>query len=1030
MPTGTINGLLATLRSPDENERRQAIVELLESQDPQALPLLTQLASQDPSVEIRYYARRAVETLKKSLPAAPPPAGGEGRPLADLFASPAPADRFEGLKQALRTPTPEGTALVRQGLAREEVPQLKASFLIAMGRLGGPGDVPALAAGLAAEDARVRANAVEALGTVGGDEAVRRVIPLLQDPDNRVKANVITVLKGFGGASLLELLRRMAAEDEVWMRDSALYALSCFDSPHALALVARMAARDPLERLREKAGQYLRGLADKGNQVAAELLARVAAARAGTTPETPVSPPSPPPSRPPSPPSVAEPGPVAPPRPATVAPAPPGAEAPPLPVAILPRPAEVPEKTLPAPIPAAPAPVPPPSPAGVAPAGVEMPVATGAAGLGDEIQGLLASDDPGKRQLALLKVSQGATRDPADLPLLLAALRRESEGLLLASLITLLKDFRGDGVFEAVQPFLTHADDRVRANAAETLAAIDGPAASPHLLALLEDPNNRVRANTILALAADGILDPVGAVGTMCADPREVFRRSGLYVVSSLPRPGFLPLLQTLLEDTSPRVRGLAFDVVSDFAEAGIPGAAQIKSRVEDRIRMEKGRDRFFENSFDQLFSGLLQSMAAGGGPSRARPEASPLQERQALMRLGRKAEQAGLLPVALRDRLAALAKETQRLQALLGDRERQSPPQDPGIAGQAKEASERELLRQEIKRAEGRRDSILIEAGGQVLDGAARQTAEARNRLQPELQEAEASRVAGVPTGEFSVLPAADAAIPEIFDLTMRIYQKHVVAFSLVTGGIAFGSGLVLGGGILVVALAMAVHPALGALLILPLLPVALYGGVWAHALWKVTLTLMIQRFVAGQPAPLGETTREAAGLAGPLVWVMARKYLYLAGQGVAAFFIALPVAGFLVVNNGLYGVALVRLGMLVVMAVIFGSRFFPYWLVEPDFVLQGGRPDRDPFESALQVFRDNPGRIIMLYLFASVMMGLISGTTVELFVLLTFLPLGKVVVTVVAFFSEIFLMPLVYSNAVILRLMLARGASPGRHP
>ncbi len=1080
MTTGSISTILTQLQSPDENERRQAIVDLVQSGDPQVCQVLTRLASQDPSVEIRYYARRALDSLKKTREGAGPVTSE--RPLAEAFASAEPAQRFDGLKRALRAPSPEGLALVRQGLARETLPQLKASFLVALGRLGAAEDIPVIAASLEDGDPRIRANAVEALATIGGEEAIQRIIPLMQDEDNRVKANVIAALKDFGGGPLLELLRRMAADGEVWMRDSALYALSCFDSPHALALVGRMAAQDPLERLRDKALAHLTAAVERGSSAAAEILARVEAyrAKAGAPVRPPATPaPAPPPSAVPSPtappgvaPQTASPPPALPViPPVTGGPAPEGAtdatgaprrgkrdpacpesetaaafHAPP---PAMPgegaRPASGPP---PAPLPTPAAPVPPPlplspsattaglaSPVGGGPRSVSPAVSPGMgetasgaeAGLTESLASLLASPDPGKRQLALLKFAQAKT--PADLPALLAAVGRETEPLLLASLLTLLKDFPSPEVFACVCPFLGHADDRVRANAAETLAAIDAPAASPYLLNLLEDPDNRVRANTILALAADGVLDPVPAVVAMCQDPREAFRRSGLYVMSCLPRAGFLPVLGRLLEDTSTRVRTLAFDVIKEYAQANIPGASALKAKIDERIRQEKGRDRFFENAFDQMFSGLLQTVGSGSaapaGTGKAGSPPSPQKERQALLKLGRKAQQAGLLPPALRDRLAALEQEVGRLQNMVEERQARPPGAGPGsdVAGQVREAAELELLRQEVKRAQQRRDSMLVEAGGQLREQGARLPPDARSRLAAELAEAETSQVMVVPTGEFSVLPPPEAGIPEIFDLTMRIYQKHVVVFSLLTGAIMFAGLLILGGAAFVVALASAINPVLGGLLLLPIVPLGVFGALYSYAFWKTILTLMIREYVAGRAPPLGEMARQASALAGPLVWVMGMKYLSLFGFGLVAFMAAIPVGAFHAVVEGLYGKALVRLGILIVFALVFGSRYFPYWLVEPDFILQGGKPGRDPFVAALGFFEKHRGRIVSLYLFSSLMMSLISGTTVELFALMAFLPLGKALVMVVAFCSEVFLMPVVYSNAVVLRLMLESG-------
>jgi hypothetical protein len=72
-----IERLLNQLRSPDETQRREAIIVLGRSNNPQALPLLAEVYQTDDSPELRELARKAGLYLRKNLPAAAPTADAD-----------------------------------------------------------------------------------------------------------------------------------------------------------------------------------------------------------------------------------------------------------------------------------------------------------------------------------------------------------------------------------------------------------------------------------------------------------------------------------------------------------------------------------------------------------------------------------------------------------------------------------------------------------------------------------------------------------------------------------------------------------------------------------------------------------------------------------------------------------------------------------------------------------------------------------------------------------------------------------------
>ncbi len=270
--------ILPRLESPDEGERIQGLIDLVQVAGAPPLDLLFRLASEDPSPGVRYHARRAFAAFRApgplpgtaGIPAAHRPPrgsgcpplgddgeGGVGQPADEAWhqelAALDPGRRLKAARRAIGEAAPNRLPWLVQALLRESAPDVRAALVAAIGHLGGPAQVEVLAPFLADRDHRVRANAVEALAAIGSDEAIVHLIPLVHDPDHRVQTNAIRALAGVEGTSIPRLLRHLAQEGELWNRDAALHALDVLGVPFALHLLAEMAANDPVERLRDKA---------------------------------------------------------------------------------------------------------------------------------------------------------------------------------------------------------------------------------------------------------------------------------------------------------------------------------------------------------------------------------------------------------------------------------------------------------------------------------------------------------------------------------------------------------------------------------------------------------------------------------------------------------------------------------------------------------------------------------------------------------------------------------------------------------
>jgi len=96
---------------------------------------------------------------------------------------------------------------------RAEEPEVRIRAARALGRIGSPRSLQALAAVLSRDEPTgLRAVATRALGDIGGDEAATLLIPLLDDPAHVVAANASGALPRCGALGRTLLLGRAGGE--------------------------------------------------------------------------------------------------------------------------------------------------------------------------------------------------------------------------------------------------------------------------------------------------------------------------------------------------------------------------------------------------------------------------------------------------------------------------------------------------------------------------------------------------------------------------------------------------------------------------------------------------------------------------------------------------------------------------------------------------------------------------------------------------------------------------------------------------
>ncbi len=275
------------LKSPHEHDRKKAVSILCRKSDRAAIISLQQLAEIDESLEIRFYARRALAAIKTMR-----------RPKTDnalLMLLPEVLDtatflRFDDdekctlIKALIEQNRSSSLSCFLELLPIEQNPRVLAAMISAVGAFGGSAESRALIPFLNHKDARVRANSIEALELLGNLKLFAYIFPLLEDSDNRVRANAARSLRSIEPFTSFRLLQAMISSGRTPFQASAIHVLRHFLSDASAALVAPF-LDGPNEELRRRAAQTIRKLAEKGIVRAQELASKLPAPVEEPSPE-------------------------------------------------------------------------------------------------------------------------------------------------------------------------------------------------------------------------------------------------------------------------------------------------------------------------------------------------------------------------------------------------------------------------------------------------------------------------------------------------------------------------------------------------------------------------------------------------------------------------------------------------------------------------------------------------------------------------------------------------------------------------
>lgn len=282
----SVKELIFDLSSDIEEVRKVAIIWLAQVGDDAVLPELRRM-TQDPSTAIRYFARRAIDTIEKRVKGG----AGPSQPAAPQtriqvedwrakLAQEDPAARLAAAQALSKLDEMQARGLVRMALPAEAEPGVKGALLAVLAQHKNEADLDLIFAELSDANPAVRADAVLALESFYHPSIRDRLLPLVRDPDNRTRANVLLVLGRYDADLIAGPLAEMATSREIWNKDSALWVLRRLRTPRAVELLGRMHAENRSDSyLFPKVDAALRELAAKGDEAAVKVLASLEAGR-------------------------------------------------------------------------------------------------------------------------------------------------------------------------------------------------------------------------------------------------------------------------------------------------------------------------------------------------------------------------------------------------------------------------------------------------------------------------------------------------------------------------------------------------------------------------------------------------------------------------------------------------------------------------------------------------------------------------------------------------------------------------------
>jgi HEAT repeat protein len=164
----------------------------------------------------------------------------------------------------------------------------------------------------------------------------------------------------------------------------------------------------------------------------------------------------------------------------------------------------------------------------------------------------LSSIDFKIRVKAIIELSE--TPDETTVDRLFELLGEERHEHVVATLVKYLACYNDDRYFGAVLPYLSHPDNRVRANTIEGIELAGVKEAAIHIIPLLKDADNRVRANAAKFLMNSHRDDVEATIMDMMDSEFEWMRDSAVFVIDTVKPAHAMELLEKLTSDSNTEI--------------------------------------------------------------------------------------------------------------------------------------------------------------------------------------------------------------------------------------------------------------------------------------------------------------------------------------------------------------------------------------------------------------------------------------------------------------------------------------------
>lgn len=241
-----VKRLLKDLSNPDDDLRALSTMTLMKLDFPDRATreeVLAELVkvTRDKNVSVRFFARKAIDKIRKAEKLMKIDRGDEGVPLDELLQADDFEDRLQGVMQIKNEGKAEYTQRLITMLPKEEHAFVRAGLISALKLFLQKEQAEILSPYLHDTDNRVRSNTIEALEHLKVEESIPSLFSALEDPDNRIRSVAAKALQSFGEEKVFKVLKKMLDSTEEWMKGSAIYALSHIQAGESINLLIETA---------------------------------------------------------------------------------------------------------------------------------------------------------------------------------------------------------------------------------------------------------------------------------------------------------------------------------------------------------------------------------------------------------------------------------------------------------------------------------------------------------------------------------------------------------------------------------------------------------------------------------------------------------------------------------------------------------------------------------------------------------------------------------------------------------------------